>query len=157
MVTFQICIAFTNNELGNLYIVNFSDFNEKVPLSIIGFITEKNFMSWKTSKIKASLWIQAQIRKCDLNFIPIIIRQKGDPNSGAILLKLDRGKIGFSILSQCRDLNGKPGWIYGGGAEYVNDTEAEAYIKRQIERDPDLWVVEIEDPKGRFQLDGDIV
>ena len=114
-------------------------------------------MSWETSKIKASLWVQAQVRKCDLNFIPIIVRQKGDPDSGAILLKLDRGKIGSCVLSQFRDVNGDFGWMYGGGSEYIDDSEAEVYIKRQIERDPDLWVVEIDDPKGRFELDDDIV
>jgi len=114
-------------------------------------------MSWKTSKIKTSLWVQAQVRKCDLNFIPIIVRQKGDPDSGAILLKLDRGIIGSCVLSQFRDLSGKFGWMYGGGAEYIDDSEAEAYIKRQIERDPDLWVIEVEDSKERFELDGDII
>ena len=114
-------------------------------------------MSRKSSKIKAGLWVQAQVRKCDLNFIPIVVRQKGDPDSGAILLKLDRGKKGSSVLSQFRDLNGKPGWMYGGGTEYLVDSEAEVYIKRQIDRDPDLWVVEIDDPKGRFFLDDNII
>jgi hypothetical protein len=114
-------------------------------------------MSWETSKIKASLWVQAQVRVCDLNFIPIMVRQKGDPDSGAILLKLVRSKTGCCVLSQVRDLDGKPGWMYGCGAELIGDSEAETYIKHQIDRDPDLWVVEIEDPKGRFELDGDIV
>ena len=86
-----------------------------------------------------------------------MVRHKGDPDSGAILLKIDRGEAGCCVLSQVRDLDGKPGWMYGGGAELIKDSEAEAYIKRQTDRDPDLWVVEIEDPKGQFQLDGDIV
>ena len=114
-------------------------------------------MSWETSKIKAGLWVQAQIRVCDLKSIPIMIRHKGDSDSGAILLKIDCGEVGCCVLSQVRDLDGKPGWMYGGGAELIGDSEAEAYIKRQIDRDPDLWVVEIEDQKGRYQLDGDIV
>ena len=101
--------------------------------------------------------MQAQIRVCDLNFIPIMVRQKGDPDSGAIVLKLDRGTVGCSVLSQVRDLDGKPGWMYGGGGELIEEAEAEAYIKRQIQRDPDLWVIEIEDMQGRYELDGDIV
>ena len=114
-------------------------------------------MLWETSKIKASLWVQAQIRLCDLNFIPIMVRQKGDPDCGAILLKLDRGKTGCCVLLQVRGLDGKPGWMYGCGTKLIGDIEAEYYIKRQIDRDPDLWVVEIEDPKGRYELDGDII
>lgn len=114
-------------------------------------------MSWVVSKIKAGLWVQAQVRLCDLNFIPIMVRQKGDPDSGAILLKLDRGREGCSVLSQVRDLDGNPGWMYGGGGELIAENEAEAYIKRQIERDPDLWVIEIEDAQRRYELDGEIV
>jgi hypothetical protein len=108
-------------------------------------------------KIKASLWVQAQIRTCDINLIPIVVRQKGDPDSGAILLKLYQGEEGCSMLSQVRDVEGNPGWMYGGGGKIISDDAAESYIKRQIHRDPDLWVIEIEDRKGRYELDGTIV
>ena len=110
-----------------------------------------------SSKIKAGLWVQAQIRQCDINVIPLMVRQKGDPDSGAILLKLDLGEAGCSVLSQVRDVEGNPGWMYGGGGELISDSDAESYIKRQIGRDPDLWVVEIEDPQKRYELDGKIV
>ncbi len=101
--------------------------------------------------------MQAQVRTCDLNCIPFIVRHKGDPDSGAILLKIDRGANGCSVLSQVRDLDGNPGWMHGGGGELISEIDAEGYIKRQIDRDPDLWVIEIEDPQGRYELDGDII
>lgn len=103
------------------------------------------------------MWVQAQVRLCDLNCIPIMVRHKGDPDSGAILLKLDRGESGCSLLSQIRDMDGAQAWMYGGGGELVPEAEAEAYIKRQIDRDPDLWVIEIDDPQQRYEIDGDIV
>ncbi len=108
-------------------------------------------------KIKAGLWVQAQIRMCDINCIPIMVRKRGDPDSGAILLKLDQGKAGCAVLSQVRDVEGNLGWMYGGGGESITQIEAESYIRRQIGRDPDLWVVEIEDQQGRYELDGKIV
>lgn len=114
-------------------------------------------MSWKASKIKTSLWVQAQVKMCDLNIIPIIVRKKGDPDSGAILLKLDRGEMGCCVLSQIRDFNGNLSWMYCCGETLMEHGEAETCINRQIKRDPDLWVIEIEDPKGRFELDGEIV
>ncbi|HJN25737.1 MAG: DUF1491 family protein [Rhodospirillales bacterium] len=114
-------------------------------------------MSWTSLKIKAGIWIQAQIRVCDQKSIPIMVRHKGDPDSGAILLKLYYGVQGSSVLSQVRDLDGNPGWMYGGGGEMIPETDAESYIQRQIDRDPDLWVIEIEDPQRRYELDGDIV
>ena len=35
----------------------------------------------------------------------------------------------------------------------VADTEAEAYLARQIKFDPDCWIVEVEDRAGRNFLD----
>jgi len=110
-----------------------------------------------SSRIKAGLWVQAQVRVCDINHIPIMVRHKGDPDAGAILLKLDQGKAGCAVLSQVRDSDGNAAWMYGGGGELIGESEAEAYIKRQIARDPDLWVIEIEDMQGRYELDGKIV
>lgn len=110
-----------------------------------------------SSKLKAGLWVQAQVRLCDINFIQIMVRHKGDADSGAILLKLDQGGERCSVLSQVRDVDGNPGWMYGGGGQHIGQNEAEAYIQRQIKRDPDLWVLEIEDRQGRYELDGKIV
>jgi len=103
------------------------------------------------------MWVQVQVRLCDLNCIPIAVRHKGDPDSGAVLLKLERGREGCSVLSQVRGPEGEAAWMYGGGGELIGDVDAEAYIKRQLNRDPDLWVVEIDDPAGRYVIDGDIV
>jgi len=110
-----------------------------------------------SSKIKTGMWVQAQIRICDINCIPIMVRHKGDADAGAILLKLDQGKAGCSMLSQVRDVDGSLGWMYGGGGTLIDQSQAEVYIKRQIDRDPDLWVIEIEDMQGRYELDGDIL
>ena len=35
--------------------------------------------------------------------------------------------------------------------------QADAYIARAVERDPDLWVIEIEDRNGRNPFDGKLI
>ena len=101
--------------------------------------------------------MQVQVRLCDMNCIPIFVRHKGDPDAGSIMLKLDRGARGCSVLSQVRDQDGEAAWMHGGGGEFLSDADAEAYIERQIGRDPDLWVLEIEDANDRYVIDGNLI
>ena len=51
----------------------------------------------------------------------------------------------------------EPAWNRGTGAAPVSEADADAYIQRQVKYDPDVWVLEIEDRKGQYKLDGKIV
>jgi hypothetical protein len=103
-------------------------------------------------RLKAELWIKAQIRLCDRDGIPATIARRGDPTGGAILVKLNRLEAGCRVYTQVRDHDANPAWLCATGTDPVAETEADAYIQRQIQRDYDLWVLEIEDPKGRYAL-----
>ena len=41
-------------------------------------------------------------------------------------------------------MDGNLGWVDALGKEIIAETDADEYIQRAITRDPDLWVVEIE-------------
>ena len=84
----------------------------------------------------------------------MIVARRGDPHSGIVILKLDQLDQGCRVMSQMRDLDGKLGWMEALEGALVPEAEADAYIARQAERDPDLWVIEIEDRLGRHWVDG---
>ncbi|WP_159997918.1 DUF1491 family protein [Roseomonas sp. 18066] len=97
------------------------------------------------AKVKAGLWAQMALRLADIAGRPGMVLRKGDPDSGGILCVL-RGRAGCLVLSQVRDGEGRAAWMRGTGKDPVPEPEAEAYVERQVKRDPDLWVLEFEAP-----------
>ena len=98
------------------------------------------------ARLKAGLWAQAAMRLSDQAGRPAAVLRKGDPDSGGILaVLLGRGGA-VSVLAQARDAEGRPAWIRGTGSAPVTQEVADAYVERQVRRDPDLWVLEFESP-----------
>ena len=100
-------------------------------------------------RVLTQIWVQAQIRICDIRNIPIYVRHKGDVDAGAVLVKLNGFTEGSIVLSQVTGAD-RTQWMRATGETPVPDEDAEAYIERQLKWDADLWVLEIEDPKGDY-------
>lgn len=83
--------------------------------------------------------------------------KRGDEDAGAILVKVNRFAGGCRVYSQVRDETGRLVWLSGTGVEYVMESLADDYIQRQQTYDADLWVIEIEDPKAVYEMDGPVV
>ena len=109
------------------------------------------------ARLKTRLMVQAAVRVAGINAIPIVVARRGDDDSGAILLKLDRRRQGFQVLAQARGPKGELAWLRATGETPVDEATADAYIARQIDSDPDIWVVEIEDPDDRSVFGGAIL
>jgi GMP synthase (glutamine-hydrolysing) len=110
------------------------------------------------ARLKSGIWVKALIRRCDLAAIPIAVVARGDGDAGAILLKLNGGVAeGCSVLTQARGQDGELLWMRATGPVPVAETDADAYIARQRQRDPDIWVVEIERPDAGNVIDGRVV
>ena len=96
-------------------------------------------------RVKAGLWVQMALRMGDLDGRPGTVARKGDPDAGGVLVVL-RGREGFVVLSQVRAGEGDVSWLRATGEAAVDEAAAEAYVSRQVGRDPDLWVIEFEAP-----------
>lgn len=106
--------------------------------------------------LKAGLWVKAQIRLCDLRARPAVVARRGDEDAGVVYLKLIR-RDGCEVLVQGRDSDGGRAWRRPLGEAAVAEPEADAYLNRQAGYDPDLWVLEIEDPQGDYEPDAPVL
>ena len=95
-------------------------------------------------RLPVALWIEAHLKRLELQAVSYYILNKGNHASGVVMVKLYHGGQ-CRLLIQQRDIDGKLGWDNALSKEIIPEKEADDYIRRSISRDPDLWVIEIED------------
>ncbi|MFP4097670.1 MAG: DUF1491 family protein [Alphaproteobacteria bacterium] len=108
-------------------------------------------------RLPVHVWIDAQLMPLNDRGVFYYIHQRGEQNSGTILLKLNGLGGQCRLLVQQRDFEGNLGWMNASGKELVEEVQADQYIRRAISRDPDLWVIEIEDREMNNPFEGDVI
>lgn len=106
-----------------------------------------------TARLAAGLWVSAYLTRLRLAEIPAYVTAKGDAEAGAVVVKvalLDGTARAFERRSDI--LSGARAWILLAEGE---EREVDALLARTRARDPDLWVIELEDRQGRTLLDQD--
>ena len=102
-------------------------------------------------RLTARIWIDAYLTRLRLQDIPAFIVAHGDDTGGAVLVKLSTLDGRAQAFQRSFDLmTGARTWMTLAEGE---EAEVDAAIARQRGYDPDLWVVEVEDRKGRHLLD----
>ncbi len=101
--------------------------------------------------LSTDLWVSALIRRAEQGgAFPAVIR-RGDARAGAVLVKvLDRRAGRADLYAEAVRGEGERVWM----RPVPPDDEAalDAYAERQLRFDPDLWIVEIDDARGRHFL-----
>ena len=105
-------------------------------------------------RLATDVWVMAHVRRAIVENVTMTVVRKGEPKFGTLLLKINRLDGRCRVLSQARDIDGRLGWLAAFKGAEVSEAEADAYVARAVERDRDLWVVEIEDREGRHPFEG---
>ncbi|MFN3259287.1 MAG: DUF1491 family protein [Pikeienuella sp.] len=103
-----------------------------------------------TARLTTDLWVSAYLARLRFAAIPAYLAAKGDPTAGAVAVKVATMDGRASVFVRAYGAEGERVW--SPLVEAAEEAEAEAALARQRRFDPDLWIVEIEDPKGRTLL-----
>jgi hypothetical protein len=109
-------------------------------------------------RLKSEIWVKAYLRRCQSEGIAAVLVRRGDADAGAIYIKVSRLDGTASLygpapagLAEARE---ERRWQACLEREPASEGDADAYLARQVEFDPDIWIVVVEDRAGRHFLEG---
>ena len=108
------------------------------------------------ARLPTDMMVNAQIRIAARAGVPITIVRRGDNAIGTIILKINRLDGTAHVLAQAR-FEDELVWNPVSRKDPMPEVEAEKYLARQAEIDPDSWLIEIEDRQGRLWFPGRII
>jgi hypothetical protein len=100
--------------------------------------------------------ISAQIRTAGREGVPITVLRHGHNASGTIILKINRLDGTARVLTQVR-YNDELVWSPVSRTDPMAEADADSYLERQKQIDPDSWLIEIEDKQGRHWFPGKVI
>jgi hypothetical protein len=104
-------------------------------------------------ELKTEFWVSALIRRAQIDGVFAAVARKGDPDAGAVLVKVATLDGRARLYAPARDGGEERVWLdLSAGSLGENEPDVDAYARRRADTDPDLWVVEIEDKQGRTFL-----
>ena len=103
------------------------------------------------NRLTSSFWVQAYIKKLNLLGVPAFVVSHGDDTAGAIIVKVNKLN-GDAILFE-RSFSLDKNLNQWSKFESGDEKELDELLSRQLSRDRDLWIVEIESREGDPFLD----
>jgi hypothetical protein len=101
-------------------------------------------------ELKTEIWAQALIRRAQIAGAFAAVVRKGDPDAGAVLVKVSTLDGRARLYAPARDGAGERIWLdLSTGSLGVEEGGVDEHARRRAANDPDLWIIEIEDRAGR--------
>lgn len=102
-------------------------------------------------RLTAEIWVQAYLRRLQLAAIPAYVTRRGDATAGAVVVKL--ATLDGRAVAHERQWDMATGGRRWAVLAEGDEAAVDAVLSRARARDPDLWIIEVEDRAGRSLLD----
>ena len=107
--------------------------------------------------VKTEIWVKAHLRRCFAAGLTGVVARRGAAEAGAVFVKVSIAAGAARLLAPAAgpayDEEGRRRWEFPLGAEPLKQDEVDRFLDRQIAFDPDIWILDIDDPGGTGLLD----
>ena len=104
-------------------------------------------------RLATGVWVAAYLARLRAAGLAAYVVAKGDPTAGAVIVKLVRPGGQARAMARRFDFEtgARPWAVFAAGGEH----EVDALLLRERGRDPDLWLIDVEDASGVGLLDSE--
>lgn len=106
-----------------------------------------------TLQLRSDIWVAAFLRRASVNGGFAALRRRGAAEAGAIFVLIDCLDGRSALFEPAPSVDGERRFLRAHAAEWIDPSQAEARLQRQVSFDPDMWIVEIESRDGTHWLD----
>jgi len=100
------------------------------------------------SRLKTHIRVSAILRRAQASGAFAAVLRRGDPDAGALW----RQGVSLTRYTEQMAVSGAREWYQDGP---FDEAEMTLRTNKAVDRDPDIWLVEVEDAQGRAFLDGE--
>lgn len=104
------------------------------------------------ARLKTEVRVSAFLRRAQGAGAFAAVIRRGDADAGALWVVVRQGQSLFRYTEQM-GFSGAREWYQDGP---FDEAEMRLRTNKAVDRDPDVWIIEIEDAQGRAFLDGEI-
>ena len=101
------------------------------------------------AKVKADILVSAALRYANEAMIDCVLQHRGDTDAGARFVHIDALDGRHQIVARSLDFDGSYRWRVITSTAWVDADTARARLQRELERDPDAFIVAVADRDGR--------
>ena len=109
------------------------------------------------ARMKTEMLVGAALRIASGELIDCVVLRRGNAEAGAILVHIDDLDGRHRLLARALEFDGTYGWrpVVSGPQNdgWATSEAVETRLRREMEIDPDAWVLAIQDAKARNPFD----
>jgi hypothetical protein len=109
--------------------------------------------------VKTAIWVAAHLRRCFGQGLTGVVARRGAPEAGSVFVRVTLRDGGINFYGPAPgpafDEHGRRRFHRRASVTMEESRVVDAMLAREVRFDPDIWILDIDDPAGGGLLDTD--